>query len=120
MVAVQFHQLEVRELSKFSDDIWDARHSKMTVVAAVQPATLEEETPLSEETALERAVAALTIYNKKKWHGGKSRGGGCPRCGQGGSKGGGQGQKTLCDKHKKFGEHAHYCSSPKTCSWLGN
>ena len=32
---------------------------------------------------------------------------------QGGSEGGGQGQKTLCDKHEKFGEYAHYCSSPK-------
>ena len=29
---------------------------------------MEEETTLGEETALERAVAALTIYNKKKWH----------------------------------------------------
>ena len=120
LVAVQFHQLEVRELAKFADVIWDARNSKKTMVAAVQPATLEEETTLGEETALERAVAALTIYNKKKWHGSKSRGGGCPRGGQGGGKGGSQGPKTLCDKHKKFREHAHYCSRPKTCSWSEN
>ena len=120
LVAVQFHQLEVRELAKFADVIWDARNSKKTMVAAVQPATLEEETTLGEETALERAVAALTIYNKKKWHGSKSRGGGRPRGDHGGGKVGGQGQKTLCDKHKKFREHAHYCSIPKTCSWAGN
>ena len=43
-------------------------------------------------------------------------GGGRPRGCQGGGKGGGQGQKTLCDKHKKFGKYAHYRSSPKTCS----
>ena len=90
------------------------------MVAAVQPVTLEEESTLGEETALERAVAAITIYNMKKWHGGKSRDGGRPRGSQGGGKGGGQGQKTLCDKHMKFREHAHYCSSPKTCSWAGN
>ena len=117
LVAVQFHQLEVRELAKYADIIWDARNSKKTVVAAVQPATLEEETNLGEETALERAVAAVTTYSKKKWHGGKSRGGGRPRGGQGGGKGGSQSPKTLCDKHEKFGEHAQYCSSPKTCSW---
>ena len=119
-MAVQFHQLEVRELAKFPDVIWDARNSKKTVVAAVQAATLEEETTLGEETALERAVAAVTTYSKKKWHGGKSRGGGRPRGGQGGGKGGGRSTKTLCDKDEKFGEHAHYCSSPKTCSWSGN
>ena len=68
--------MEVRELAKFADVHWDARNSKKTVAAAVQPATLEEETTLGEETALERAVAALTIHNKKKWHGSKSRGGG--------------------------------------------
>ena len=54
--------------------------------------------------------------NKKKWHGSKGRGGGHPRGGQGSSRGGGQGQKSLCDKHEKFGKYAHYCSSPKTCS----
>ena len=120
LVAVQFHQLEVRELAKFADIIWDTRNSKKSVVAAVQAATLEEDTTLGEETALERAIAALTIYNKKKWHGSKSRGGGRPRGDHGGGKVGGQGQKTLCDKHKKFREHAHYCSIPKTCSWAGN
>ena len=120
LVAVQFHQLEVRELAKFADVIWDTRNSKKTVVAAVQPATLEEETTLGEETPLERAVAALTIHNKKKWHGSKSRDGGRHRGGQGGSKGGSQGQKTNCDKHENFEEYAHYCSSPKTCSWAGN
>ena len=68
--------MEVRELAKFADVHWDARNSKKTVAAAGQPATLEEETTLGEETALERAVAALIIHNKKKWHGSKSRGGG--------------------------------------------
>ena len=113
LVAVQFHQLEVRELAKFADIIWEARNSNKTVVAAVQLATLEEETTLGEETALERAEAALTIHNKEKGHGSKSKGGGHPRGSQGGSKGGGQGQKTLCDKHKKLGKYAHYRSSPK-------
>lgn len=116
LVAVQFHQLGVVELARYADVIWDARNSKKTVVAAVQPATVEEKTTSGEETALDRAVAALTIYEKKKWRGSKSRGGGRPRSGQGG----GQSQKSLCDKHERFGEYAHYCSSPKTCSWAGN
>ena len=63
------------ELAKFADVIWDARNSKKTVVAAVSPATVEEETSYSEETALEKAVAALTIHNKRRWQGGRSRGG---------------------------------------------
>ena len=46
LVSVQFHQLEVREPAKFADIIWDTRNSKKTVVAAVQPATLEDETTL--------------------------------------------------------------------------
>ena len=120
LVAVQLHQLGVRELARYADVIWDARNSKKTVVAALQPATLEEETTLGEETALDRAVAALTIQAKKKWHSSKSRGGGRPKGGQGGGKEGGQSQKALCDKHEKFGEYAHNCSSPKTCSWAGN
>ena len=110
----------MRELTKFTDIIWDSRNSKKTVVAAVQPAVFEEETSMGEETALDRAVAALTIHAKKKWHSSKSRGGRRPRCSQGGGKGGGQSQKALCDKHEKFGEFAHYCSSPKTCSWAVN
>ena len=55
------------ELARYADVIWDARNSKKTVVAAVQPATVEEETTHGEETALDRAVAALTIHAKKKW-----------------------------------------------------
>ena len=54
------------ELARYADVIWDARNSKKTVVAAVQPATVEEETTHSKETALDRAVAALTIHAKKK------------------------------------------------------
>ena len=90
-------------------------------MAAVQPATVEEETTNGEETALDRAVAALPIHVKKKWSGSKSRGGGRPRGSQGGGRGGGggQSQKTLCE-HERFGEYAHYCSSPKTCTWAGN
>ena len=86
LVDVQFHQLEVRELAKYVDVIWDARNSKKMVAAAVQPATLEEDTTLGEETALDRAVPALTIHAKKKWHSSKSRGGGYPRGGQGAAK----------------------------------
>ena len=81
LVAVQFHQRGVMELARYTDVIWDARNSKKTVVAAVQPATLEEETTLGKETALDRAVAALNIHTKKKWHGGKNRGGGRSRGG---------------------------------------
>ena len=80
---------------------------KKMVVAAIKPATLEEETTLGEETALEKSVVALTIHNKKKWHSSKGRGGDHPRGSQGGSRGGGQGQKSLCDKHEMFGEYAH-------------
>ena len=65
-------------------------------------------------------MAALTIHNKRRWQGSKSRGGGRPRGGQGSTRGGGQPQKGLCDKHEKFGGDAYYCSSPKTCSWSGN
>ena len=90
LVAIYFHQLKVRELAKYADFIWDARNSKKTIVAAVQPATLEEDTTLGEETALDRAVAALTIHAMKKWHSSKSRGEGRPRGGQGDGKGGGQ------------------------------
>ena len=120
LVAVQFQQLAPMELAKFADVIWDARNSKKTVVAAVSPATVEEKPAYGEETALEKAVAALTIHNKRRWQGGKSRGGGRPRGGQGGSGAGGQSQRTLCGKHERFGAEAYFCSSPKTCTWSGN
>ena len=114
LVAVQFHQLGVVELARNTDVIWDARNSKKTVAAAVQPATVEEDTAGDEETALDRAVAALTIHAKKKWGGSKSRGGGRSGGGQGGGRGGGK------SGQKRYGEHAHFCSDPKTCSWAGN
>ena len=79
LVAVQFQQLAALELVKFADVIWDARNTKKTVVASVRPPTKEEKTTQGELTALGKAVAALTIHNKKKWHGNKSRGGGHPR-----------------------------------------
>ena len=66
-----------------------------------------------EEMALERAVAALTILIKKKWQSGCSRGGGQPRGGQGGGRSGGQGKKSLCERHKKFGEDAWHCGQPQ-------
>ena len=44
-------------------------------VAAVQLATVDEEAASGEETALDRAVAAITIH-AKKWGGSKSQGGG--------------------------------------------
>ena len=122
-MAVQFHQLGVVELAKYADVIWDARNSKKTVVAAVQPATVDEEAAGGEETALDRAVAALTIHAKKKWGGSKSRGGGRSGGGQGGGRGGGKGgqsKRSLCEKHERYGKHAHFCSDPETCSWAGN
>ena len=123
LVAVQFHQLGVVELARYADVIWDARNSKKTVVAAVQLVTVEEETTSGEETALDRAVAALTIHAKKKWGGSKSRGGGRSRGGQGGGRGGGksgQSKRSLCEKHERYGKHAHFCADPETCSWAGN
>ena len=114
LVAVQFQQLAPMELAKFADVIWDARNSKKTVVAAISLAAVEEETSCGEETALEKAVAALTIHNKLWWRGGTSRGS------HGGSRAGGQSQRALCGKHERFGANAYFCSSPKTCTWLGN
>ena len=103
-MAVQFHQLGMVELARYADVIWDARNSKKTVVVAVQPATVEEDTAGGGETALDRAVAALTIHAKKTWGGGKSRGGGHSGGRQGGGRGGGkssQSKRSLCEKHER-------------------
>ena len=45
LVVVQFHQLGVVELARYADVIWDARNSKKTVVAAMQPATFRRRQP---------------------------------------------------------------------------
>ena len=42
-------------------------------MAAVRTAPAEEDTDPTEETALEKAVAALTILSKKRWQSGHSR-----------------------------------------------
>ena len=65
LVAVQFHQLGVMELTRYADVIWDARNSKKKVVAAMQPATVEEETTHGVGGGSGQ-VAALTIHVKKK------------------------------------------------------
>ena len=49
-----------------SDIIWDAKNFKRTVVASRNLAPEEEEAAQGEETALEKAVEALTIHIKKK------------------------------------------------------
>ena len=85
-------------------------------MAAVRTAPAEEDTDPTEETALEKAVAALTILSKKKWQSGCSRGGGQPR----GGRSGGQGKKSLCERHEKFRDEVWHCDNPKTCSWAGN
>ena len=103
----------MRELAKFADVHWDARNSKKTVAAAGQPATLEEETTLGEETALERAVAALTIHNKKKWHDSKSRAGSWSRGGSRGNRRGGQSCQPLCKRHEMYGDGTWHWDYPK-------
>ena len=108
------------ELAKFANIIWDARNSKKAVVAVVRKAPAEEDTAPMEETALEKAVAGLIILSKKKWQSGYSRGGGRFRGGQGGGRSGGQGKKSICERHEKFGEDAWHCNNPKTCFWAGN
>ena len=97
-------------------------NSKKTVVAAVQPATVEEEAAGGEETALDRAVAALTIHAKKKWGGSKSRGGGRSGGSQGGGRGGksGQSRRSLCERHERYGRTAWSCSAPQNYSMAGN
>ena len=55
----------------------------------MRTAQVEEDNAPVEETALEKAVLALTILSKKKWQGGCSRGGPWPtKGGPGGIKGG--------------------------------
>ena len=72
-----------------------------------------------EEMALERSVGALTILSKKKWQSGHSWGGGRLRGRQGGGRSGGQGKKSLCKRHERFGEDTWHCDNPKMCSWSG-
>ena len=84
---------------------------------------MEEDTAGGEETALDRAVAALTIHAKKTWGDSKSRGGGRSGGGGGGGRGGKkdvQRKRNLCEKHERYGKHAHFCADPETCSWSGN
>ena len=102
LVAVQFQKLEAIELAMFADIIWDARSSKKAVVAAVRTAPAEKDTTPTEETALEKAGAALTILSKKRRQ---------SRCSGGGG---------LCVRHAKFGEDAWHCNNPRTCSWMRN
>ena len=120
LVAVQFQQLGAMKLAKFADIIWDARNSKKAVVAEVTTTPMEDDSAPMEETALEKAVVALTILSKKKWQSGCSRGGSLPRGGQGGGRSGGQGKKSLCERHEKFRDEVWHCDNPKTCSWAGN
>ena len=85
-------------------------------MAAVQLATVDEEAAGGEETALDRAVAALTIHAKKKWGGSKSRGGGRSGGGQGGGRGGksSQSRRSLCERHERYCKTAWSCSDPET------
>ena len=112
LVAVQFHQLGVVELARYADVIWDARNSKKTVVAAVQPATVEEEAascphhPRQEEVGWRQEPGWRTF----QWRPGGDREGGKS----------GQSKRNLCEKHERYGKHAHFCSDPETCSWAGN
>ena len=58
-----------------------------------------------EETALEKAVAPLTILSKNKWQSGRSRGGGQPSVSQS--------KKPRCERHEKFGEDALALQQPQ-------
>ena len=107
------------DLAKFANVIWDARNSKKAVVAAVRTAHTEEDSSPTEETALERAVAALTILSTKKWQSGHGWGGGKQRGVQRGGRSSGQSKKSLCERHKRFRDDAWHCDNPKTCSWAG-
>ena len=60
-----------------------------------------------EDRALEKAVAALTIHNKKRWHGGKGKGG------QGDSKSGDQGQRFFCKRNQRFGRWPFTVTTPR-------
>ena len=120
VVAIQFQQLKAMELAKFADIIWDARNSKKAVVTVVRTAPTEEATAPMEEKTLEKAVMALTILSKKRWQSGRSGSGGPPRGGQGDSRSGGQGKKSLCERHERLGDDTWHCDNPRTCSWMGN
>ena len=66
-----------------------------------------------EETALEKALAALTIHNKKKWHDSKSRAGSWSRGGSRGNRRGGQSCQPLCKRHEMYGDGTWHWDYPK-------
>jgi hypothetical protein len=121
-VAVQFQQLEAKQLAQFADAIWDARNSKKAPVAAVSSS---EAAGASEESPLDKAVAAaIQQFQAKKGNAGKARSKGRGnRGGRGGQSGGPQrdgGKKTgvfICYPHLTYGREAFNCSDPATCQW---
>ena len=76
MVALQFNTLQAKDLAAYADTIWNARNAKKTTVAAVTANDGEVKAVAGEESALEKAVAALALQKqpRKGGRGGRNRG----------------------------------------------
>ena len=133
LVAVQFANMQAKELAVYADSIWDARNAKKATVAAVQTPTGDAEG----ESTLDKAVAALSLQKQPKrggrgWrgnrggnrggnsNGGQNNGGGSQGSGGGGQGSGNRGGKYLCSKHLRFGDQTWACEEPQSCQWTGN
>jgi hypothetical protein len=120
-VAVQFQQLEAKQLAQFADAIWDARNSKKATVAAV---SVPEAARAGEDSQLDTVAAAIQSFQAKKNGSGKARSRGRGNRGGRGGQGGGQqrdGSKKagvfICYPHLTYGREAYNCSDPATCQW---
>ena len=126
LVALQFTVLTAKELAMYADTIWDARNAKKTTVAAIGAASAAKP-EIAEESALEKAVAALALQRQPRKGGNRNRkrqaGRGGGNGGQGGGHNNGQsghGGKYVCYKHLKFGDQAWSCGEPLACQFSEN
>ena len=135
MVAVQFDTLQAKDLAAYADTIWNARNAKKTTVAAVTATDGEVKAAAGEESALEKAVAALALQKqpRKGGRGGRYRGRGCGgrnggqdggrSGGQNGNQDGGQNKQRgsyLCCRHLRWGDQAWSCEEPQACQFSEN